>query len=72
MPFTYVSIQDDKQIVLKQSGRSVVIEAENISIFLHESQVEKIVRWAEERKSGQYDFLSADNINVISGLKKGA
>ena len=70
MTFGYISIRKGEKINIRKSVDSVVIETENMSIFLHESQVEKLVLWAEEQKSRQYDFLSADNINVISGLKK--
>ena len=70
MPFTYVSIRESDEIDLTHSNNTLTIGCEDICIFLHDSQVEKIVKWAEERKAVQYDFLSAHNINVISGLKK--
>ena len=70
MPFTYVSIRERDEIDLSHRNKTLTIGSEDTCIFLHDSQVEKIVRWAEERKAVQYDFLSADNINVISGLKK--
>ena len=70
MPFGYISIREKEKIDIRKSGDSVVIETGNMSIFLHESHVAKIVRWVEERNAVQYEFPCADNINVISGLKK--
>ena len=70
MAFSYASIRESDKIALTHSNKTLTIDSGDICIFLHDSQVEKIVRWVEEQKSVQYDLLSADNINVTSGLKK--